>query len=274
MSPPPKILSNIDVNLAGGGATMSVGLLGPLNIEIGDMRLRHPVYMAPLQDDMLIGIDFMQENEVQLHCGAGELRVGGSMTIQAMHKANTNSVQGVTVRRVRLPPLSVGVIDCNIEKELPDFILEPTNNFPVGVSPSRTFNQTGNKGKLCLINMTPRSHIFRAGEPLATALPAHEVGQPSTSVRQVSSEGQIESQSHIQTLLEDIRTHAPPEVREEALQLINEYADVFATSDLDLGNFDALEHRIETGTARPVKQRMRRTPAVFQGEEEGTWIRC
>lgn len=30
-----------------------------------------------------------------------------------------------------------------------------------------------------------------------------------------------------------------------------------------------IEHHIETGEARPIKQRMRRTPAVFQGEEEG-----
>ena len=42
---------------------------------------------------------------------------------------------------------------------------------------------------------------------------------------------------------------------------------MFAMSDLDLGSFDALEHQIDTGDARPVKQRMRCTPTVFQGEE-------
>jgi hypothetical protein len=69
--------------------------------------------------------------------------------------------------------------------------------------------------------------------------------------------------------VEDVSKHAPPDVRDEAVKLLIEYADVFATHDLDLGNFTALTHRIDTGDAKPVKQRMRRTPTVFQGEEEG-----
>ena len=58
-------------------------------------------------------------------------------------------------------------------------------------------------------------------------------------------------------------------MRNEAVRLLTEFADLFATSDIDLASFDALEHQIDTGGARPVKQRMRRTPTVFQGEEEG-----
>ena len=58
-------------------------------------------------------------------------------------------------------------------------------------------------------------------------------------------------------------------MRDEAVRFLTEFADEFATNELDLGSFDALEHQIDTGDARPVKQRMRRTPTVFQGEEEG-----
>lgn len=163
-------------------------------------------------------------------------------------------MRALAVRRVRLPPLSVSVIDCEVAKDLPDYILEPMNDFPVGVLPSHTFNKSGSKGKMCLINMTPRSHIFRAEQPLATAQLANEAGQPLTAVRQVLSDGKSETPPHIQTLLNDVRTHAPPELREEAVQLLTEYADVFATSDLDLGDFSALDHRTETGDARPVKQ--------------------
>lgn len=61
----------------------------------------------------------------------------------------------------------------------------------------------------------------------------------------------------------------PPDVRDEAVRLITQYSNVFPVRHLDLGEFTAIEHHIETGEARPIKQRMRRTPAVFQGEEEG-----
>lgn len=51
------------------------------------------------------------------------------------------------------------------------------------------------------------------------------------------------------------------------VSLVKEYADIFAVSDLDFGNFTKIEHHIYAGDARPVKLRMRHTPAVFQGEE-------
>lgn len=57
---------------------------------------------------------------------------------------------------------------------------------------------------------------------------------------------------------------------DEAVRLITQYSDVFADSDLDLGEFTGIEYHIETGEAWPVKQLMRRTPAVFQGEEEAS----
>ena len=41
MSPCPKVLSNVDVNLAWGGSNMSVGSLGPLQLGIGGDEVEH-----------------------------------------------------------------------------------------------------------------------------------------------------------------------------------------------------------------------------------------
>ena len=44
---------------------------------------------------------------------------------------------------------------------------------------------------------------------------------------------------------------------------------MFARSEFDFGDFTALVHEIDTGVAPPpVKEKMRRTPAFFSGEEE------
>ena len=48
-----------------------------------------------------------------------------------------------------------------------------------------------------------------------------------------------------------------------------QYADIFATHDFDLGDFNEIEHEIDTGDHKQVKQRMRHTPACFVNEEEG-----
>ena len=50
--------------------------------------------------------------------------------------------------------------------------------------------------------------------------------------------------------------------------MLLEFKDIFAMHDTDLGCFDAITHKIDTGSAKPIKQRMRRTPLGFQDEEE------
>lgn len=139
----------------------------------------------------------------------------------------------------------MGVIDCKITNEISDFILEPLGEFPVGVIPSRSFNKSGTRGKLCLINLTQSAHIFRQGQRLATATHATEAETHKASVRQVGTEGSPEVPGHIKGLLEDIWVNAPPDVREEAMRLITQYSHIFTVSDLDLGEFKAIEHQLQ-----------------------------
>ena len=56
------------------------------------------------------------------------------MPIQLMHKDKADSVKAVSVRGVHLSPMSVGVAECVVSRELPDFILEPVDNFTPGCS--------------------------------------------------------------------------------------------------------------------------------------------
>ena len=51
-------------------------------------------------------------------------------------------------------------------------------------------------------------------------------------------------------------------------ELLIKIKRVFAVNSEDLGRTDLVEHEIDTGTARPIKQRPRRTPIAFKGEEE------
>ncbi|GFR82442.1 Pol polyprotein [Elysia marginata] len=55
---------------------------------------------------------------------------------------------------------------------------------------------------------------------------------------------------------------------QELASVLAQYQEVFATSDFDLGTFTAVEHEINTRDAYPIKQKIRRTPINFIGEEE------
>lgn len=135
------------------------------------------------------------------------------------------------------------MIDCEITNEISDFILEPLDEFPVVEIPSRSFNKSGTRDKLCLINITPRAHFFRQGQPLATAAPATKVGILEASVRQVRTESSSEIPTHIKELLD------------ESVRLITQYSDVFAVCDVDLGEFTAIEHQIQAPKSQGRKRR-------------------
>ena len=62
--------------------------------------------------------------------------------------------------------------------------------------------------------------------------------------------------------------HTPEEWLPHLRRFLVNYQDVFASYDLDFGKFTAISHTIDTDGARPIKQRMRRTPTCFANEEE------
>jgi hypothetical protein len=72
--------------------------------------------------------------------------------------------------------------------------------------------------------------------------------------------------------LTDLFTKSKEHILETEQSLLRDvlisYADDFATDEFDLGHFNAVKHSIYTDDARPLKQRLQRTPACYADEEE------
>jgi hypothetical protein len=132
--------------------------------------------------------------------------------------------------------------------------------------PSTVCSKTS-KPELCFVNVTDKNIILHRGQEIATVEEAQVLCAETESKTRVSKKTDT-LPKHIEELLrlstEGLDKHQKSEVK----RLLSEYSDVFAQDDLDLGNFTELEHAIDTGTAKPVKLRMRRTPACFVDEEE------
>ena len=73
------------------------------------------------------------------------------------------------------------------------------------------------------------------------------------------------------SLVERSSKHLPKDKTEAVQFLINEYKDLFATIDQDLGRTNIVRHKINTGSNIPVKQPPRRTPIAMR-EEVGKHI--
>ena len=74
---------------------------------------------------------------------------------------------------------------------------------------------------------------------------------------------------HLGDLLKRSTSKLSKKESEEVESLLENFQDVFARNDFDLGQFNGnIKHKIDTGTAKPIKQKLRRTPMGFEEEEE------
>ncbi|VDI07999.1 Hypothetical predicted protein [Mytilus galloprovincialis] len=98
------------------------------------------------------------------------------------------------------------------------------------------------------------------------------VGTCSTSKKVTVKKGtppqQEDLPDHLQELFTTSSQDLTTDQKSKLRTLLYTYSDVFAKTEFDLGNFSHVEHEIDTGDARPIQLRMRRTPACFVQEEE------
>ncbi|XP_013406278.1 uncharacterized protein LOC106170829, partial [Lingula anatina] len=72
---------------------------------------------------------------------------------------------------------------------------------------------------------------------------------------------------HLQDLFERSSEELDSNEMVALCETLRDYEDVFAKHDLDLGCMKGVKHTINTGSAAPVKQKLRRTPLGMEGEE-------
>ncbi|GFS21130.1 transposon Ty3-I Gag-Pol polyprotein [Elysia marginata] len=89
-------------------------------------------------------------------------------------------------------------------------------------------------------------------------------------VSDLREEGERHSElpEHLREMFEGSADGLEEEQKLVFKRLLMRFAHVFAKDDFDLGNFTAVQHFIDTADAKPIKQKMRRTPVHFVGEEK------
>ena len=107
-----------------------------------------------------------------------------------------------------------------------------------------------------------------------------DVAKTSSKIRQMKVE-----EDNRQKLIGELTEQLPPHLHDlfkrscnneeignseiqAVFQLLNEFSDVFAKDDFDLGCFTEVKNSIDTGDANPINQRMRRKPWSFENEEQ------
>ena len=287
---PPSKVTDVTMQMADSNATLKGFIVEPIQMKLGRQSFKERVYVAPIADDMLLGHDLLRHLGVLLDLQADEMLIDGE---RIPLKTNFGDGKPVVARvsvskRVVVPPNSVVRMPCTLNTTFQDYYIEPVNDLKVLMP--RTVSTAESDPMVCLVNVSDSYRTLKKGMIIGKA---HEVsafleepgGQKSDitcsenrpevlTVNEEKLEGnsQISQTSQLPPHLKDMYEASIKQLNAEQCEhlckLLCKYADVFAKHDYDLGNFTEIEHSIDTGDAKPIKQRMRRTPACFAGEEE------
>ena len=70
----------------------------------------------------------------------------------------------------------------------------------------------------------------------------------------------------VQPLLDKLPDDLPVDQRAQVEQLLHSYQDLLSTGPYDMGRTDLVEHAIDTGNSRPIRQGLRRHPIAHLDE--------
>ncbi len=280
-----KIKATVNLLAAGEGQKFKAKQLEPVKISIGKNTIHKSIFVAPIHDDMLLGMDILRELKATIDLDKNTL-TSREDTVPLFQATDRPRKKGVnTKRRVTLsnglsiPALTEVTILVDIQNPPTTKYLwiDSSQNLPVLVA-SAVF-QTSESPFLNIMNNSNSSVTLPKGTILGNLHPLNdfeiidsekeEADNDTLQVRRCQLVSNPEElPERLQPLLDNVSDKLTASDVTELRKTLIEFQDVFAESEFDLGNFTAIHHHIDTGDARPIKLPLRKTPLHFLDEEE------
>lgn len=252
------------------------------------------VFIAPIKDSGLIGLDFLYHHEFQLS-GLG-LKLNGQIVPTKIEGTLPKVCRVALAETVTVPAGSEVVVngitgnftsECGVIEPCP--LVSKEHHVEVGctlVNPQR-----GDIGlPVRLMNTLPKDIVLHEGLTVGYVHEVDDVSLIAQSEHDPNDEHislaplckvhahktgdndsvteECELPPHLHDLYERSCKHLQSIDRIKLKQLLVKHSELFAKSGDDLGRTSLVTHKIDTGDARPIKQAPRRPPRAFAGEEE------
>ena len=123
---PPKKLYDVLLDTAGQQLSVKGFVAGLVKLKIGNSYYRGPVYVAPIEQDMLFGVDIMREGDAIIDMGRQKFVFKGHKIMMNTGEENANpKVARVTIaKRIVIAPNSAAM-KCAKDQKMSDDVVEP-----------------------------------------------------------------------------------------------------------------------------------------------------
>ena len=233
-----------------------------LPVVIGDHRSEVTFIASPNIDEVILGRDWLNDNDAVWHFRRAELFLAGSKHLLLTGKANVARCSRCILQSdTTVPPRSEAIIPTHIVfNSLKPVCVEETwattPSEPVqGLRISRTIVDGHHGGALVRVcNVLdvpihlPRGHFVSQLQTVNTVSLHQQTGPTNRAEK---------SATIIQEMCNKVDTSVPEEARKALVELMLSYNDVLSIDEFDLGRFGAVQHQIDTGNSKPFRQSLR-----------------
>lgn len=273
------------LRMADGGVVTSEGCV-TLPIEIQGCVFQQRMIVANVEAPVVLGYDFLHQNQSLLDIGKGEITIGG-LQIKCLLESDLPSVFRITLtENVLVPPATEIIVSGEIVGETPLFstaLLESETSklTDKGILMAKSIvDPSTGQIPLRLVNLFDKptqlykhmqvgvcEHVEVVDEWMSVS----GTRDSEKRLNKISESSTAESPllpEPIERLLHGCNDQLSPSQLTDVTQLLVKHKDVFSLSKYDIGTTNIVQHRINTGDAAPIKQPLRRLPLTLKGEVE------
>jgi len=245
-----------------------IPLLGEalIRAELGDVIVYINGFVSDNINDLILGVDFMKKNRAVWNFDTGIVELNG-IKYELEERANKENWcrRVVCEESVLLPPKSESIVSgrvmlhsvsgSNIAGQWASNLnrLTPSVSVAQVLIPERLSNVP-----MRVLNTGETAAYMKKGSTIAD-LEQVEVCEYIEDENSSSDLDPIQA-AVIGKMIDGIDESITKSEKEELRALLTEFKSVFAFSENELGRTSATRHEIDTGNARPIKQRLRRQP--------------
>ncbi len=235
LDPKPGVKKHVVLQTAGRQLKITGHVVGPLAIKLGKGVYTEDVIVAPIQDDMLLGLDFMLKHDVSINLPRAHVLLGGEEIPMVINQSTEPShVSRVCVeKRTVIPPNSVKLVPCKSDINS-QFLLEPIEDTRAVIP--RTLHSGKGQLHICALNPSDRYILLKKGDYMGNA---HEVtlatpaNEGWTRVRQITENPEDKESTaepavpnQLQEVLTKAKGNLTPDQFQQVEGLLREYQDV------------------------------------------------
>ena len=256
-------------------------LLGIINLQIMFEQQSFDVCFLVadfLTTEAILGQDFLRRYHCIVDAGKSQVTFPNvGMTFNLICPAGTSQIAHVNVVLIdtfRVP----GCSEIEIMAAVPDAASEGTwiiegdvmKRNPLLVARALV-TLTDMAVPICLLNPRPECITVKKGTVAAHIEPVQSLDTSFVGACQslsLTSEPMEIKKQLIEGMLMNLGTHVTNCQQQKLLQLLLEFADIFAVNSDDMGRTGRIKHKIYTGDALPIRQPLRRVPPIKRKETQ------